>query len=266
MIGRVRFAIASGQPLFRQVVDFNLQLPVRRFVVIALDALHRDAHLVGPGWHAKHLCSRDRRGGGVHAAIDVLQQILGFAIVRTPLQFFAQLRRRSGIVAALVERDRQVKAVIRIAGIGVHRFGEIRDRGSPSPATGIHHAQVVVHLGERQPGGKEAEGGIGLVVIAAIKLGHAEQKVGLAGYRVVLGDAAQPRSRRLVLVSIVVEPAQLQHGQRVVRVQPDRLAKVSNLLRPVGREDAANVVLEGVEPDRLGCLQELRACQSRRRW
>src|ERR1035441_729202 len=175
------------------------------------------------------------------------------------------LARGPGAISVLEESHRQVEAVVRVVRVGTGRLGEVFDRRRAPASPGLHNAQIVVNLGERQSGGQIVERGERLLETSAIELRHAQQKVGLAGDRIILGYAAEPGSGRFVFVGAVIRLAQLQHGQRVIRIELYRFPQVANLLLLAGGQDSADIALERIEADRPRGFQELIAGDRGRR-
>ena len=143
-------------------------------------------------------------------------------------------------VARTRELYGQIEMIIGIVRIRIDCFLKVFGRGS-SVGARADHSQVVVNLGERQPGGNEAECRVRAGKISLVVGGEPKIKICLPRERIVFGDVRQPGNRLLVLPFTIIGLAQLQECLRVGRIEANRFAKVLNLLLGGGRRNSTDI-------------------------
>src|SRR5579862_1264777 len=166
------------------------------------------------------------------------------AQAQTLLQFSSSVRQ----IAAPVQSDCQVEMIVGVVGIFLNGLLEIFGWVFLA-TTRSDNAQVVEYLAERQAGGNEVKGGLSLCEVPEIIGRKSKIEVGLARLRIGGWNLRKRGDCLFVLPLRIVCLAKFKPGFRKGRVQPDGLPEVIDLLWSGSRENPANVVFEGIQPD-----------------
>ncbi len=173
--------IGFGQTLLGDGFDFQSKLAERTFVIVGSDAFERS--LLG----RRHDCSL---GWSAGVRRDRVKQRLGRGIAGSQRESVVQLARCARHIAGTVEFYGQIEVIVGIVRIRIDCFLKIV-AGGFSVCARADHSQIVVHLGERQPGGNEAECGLRARKIFLVVGCESEIEIRLSRERIIFGDARQ---------------------------------------------------------------------------
>ena len=182
--------------------------------------------------------------------LQARKQFGGLWVVPVQLQGLLHLARGSGDVAAAQQRDGQVEVVVGVVGVDCNHLYEER-RGVLALAAG-GDALIVDHLGQRQAGGDEGEGGGGLGVSRDVEARQPAIESGLQRKAIRGRHLGQSSCGSLVLKRRVLLLAQRQQRRCVAGRLGDRGLEALQPLVGGGRGGAANVVLERAEAHAAG--------------
>ena len=108
---------------------------------------------------------------------------LRLTVSRTQREYFIELLQRSVRVVAVRQGDREIKVIVRIAGIGGDRL--LKKRPAVFAAAARGHSLIVDDLRQRQPRRHKGERILRLAVVAGIEVRQAAIEVRLQRVRII---------------------------------------------------------------------------------
>src|SRR5712691_7021842 len=225
--------------LFRRI-EHCFQLPVGPLLVIRLQALEPlQARFGGP---------RVTRARTLLLQAPAQQQ-RGHLILGLPFEGGAKMVRRCGEFALLPKRVTEIEMINGVLRIALDRLAKTFDR-LRQIAAALGGAQVIVDLAERNRLGDHLERLLRSGVVAGLEARQTEEKGRLAVMGIVRTDFFQPLARLPVVLTVIVNAAELEAGMGEARVQTGSLRKISFFLLGSAGQQTADVVLFRIQANR----------------